>query len=235
MDFRVVESRFSVPGGPQHVKAKVKSREAMRECWWLAVPVLLVAVLIAPLLVSPPPKMDMDVRCPTTPELFAAELGVYIAEASAAAVAERGVFVVALSGGSLPQAVAGALGAAATNSSAPPIDFSKWLVVYADERIVPLDHADSNHRACGTALAAFPIAASQFLAIDPALEPAECAREYEARIRAALRSPDPAATPVLDLVLLGMGPDGHTASLFPGASGRSNPTHRLEDSVALPL
>lgn len=163
--------------------------------------------------------MEPDVRCPASPALLSQDFGAYIASASAAAVAARGSFVIALSGGSLPQAVAIALAAAASAGAAvPPIAFDRWLVVYADERIVPLDHADSNHRACVTALSDMPLLPSQFIAIDPLLAPAECARDYESRLRAALHCNDASLTPQLDLVLLGMGPDGHTASLFPGAS-----------------
>ena len=163
--------------------------------------------------------MEPDVRCPASSAQLSQDLGAYIASASAAAVAARGSFVIALSGGSLPQAIASALAAAASAGAAvPPIAFDRWLVVYADERIVPLDHADSNHRACVAALSDTPLLPSQFLAIDPHLAPTECARDYESRLRAAMHCNDASLTPQLDLVLLGMGPDGHTASLFPGAA-----------------
>lgn len=157
--------------------------------------------------------MDPDIRIPADSSQFAAEVGIYVSRASATAIASRGKFVVALSGGSLPQLLGAAL---ASVASSHPIEFDKWIVIYADERIVPFDHPDSNHRACLAALASTPLKATQFIPINADLASSECARDYEAKLRAELHCPEAHLTPELDLVLLGMGPDGHTASLFPG-------------------
>eukprot|EP00662_Eupelagonemidae_sp_cell21_P018637 gene18637-13591_t len=98
--------------------------------------------------------------------------------------------------------------------------WSKWHVVFADERFVPLDHKDSNYRACDDALfSAVTIPDSQVYKIDPdASNVAECAAAYETSVRTACGAPflcGPTETPTIDMLLLGMGPDGHTLSLFP--------------------
>jgi 6-phosphogluconolactonase len=91
-------------------------------------------------------------------------------------------------------------------------------VFYADERVVPLDHPDSNHNSCAKALfSKVPIPAENIHSIDPTLldlEELTDAYEHDLIREFALR--DSARFPVFDLILLGMGPDGHTASLFPG-------------------
>lgn len=107
---------------------------------------------------------------------------------------------VAVSGGSLPKLLAAGLQDAG-QSDLP----SKWgHVLLADERVVPLDHEDSNYRLIAEQLGRAPIP------IDPSLPTSECATDYEAKVTAALGD-----TPVLDCALLGIGPDGHTCSLFP--------------------
>jgi 6-phosphogluconolactonase len=129
-------------------------------------------------------------------------------ELASAAVAARGVFTVALSGGSMPsQLAAGCVKA----------DTSAWKVLLADERVVPLDHADSNYALIREQLPY--IAEENIIAIDPFLKVEECARDYRAKVEVALA----ASGGVFDAVYLGLGPDGHTASLFPG--------HALLDEV----
>ena len=91
-----------------------------------------------------------DVRVSATPSALAAALGDYVCAAAVAAVAARGRFVVALSGGSLPQSLGDALAAAAARGVDARTD--AWHVFYADERVVPLDDADSNHAAAKAAL-----------------------------------------------------------------------------------
>ena len=65
----------------------------------------------------------------------------------AEAIAARGSFSIALSGGSMPKTIAGLA------QATPAVDWSKWHVFYSDERHVPIDHADSNHAACAAMLA----------------------------------------------------------------------------------
>lgn len=141
----------------------------------------------------------------------AAGLAEDIASAANDAIASRGAFAIALSGGSAATAIASLKGAAT--------DFSKWHVFFADERCVALDASASNYKACAESLlAGSGIPEAQVYAINPSLEPAAAAADYEARMQAAAGTAFPTSgggLPSLDYVLLGLGPDGHVASLFP--------------------
>lgn len=136
----------------------------------------------------------------------------FIAKAQKESIDRKGRFTIALSGGSLPAALTGLIGN-------PSIKWNHWQVFYADERLVPLDHADSNHLACTKALFEHvPIPAENIHTIDPALinDRESLADEYEKVLIREFAQKDAARFPVFDLILLGVGPDGHTASLFPG-------------------
>ena len=126
-------------------------------------------------------------------------------------VLERGRFVVALSGGSTPKSLYHAL----TERSELPWD--KTLVFWGDERFVPHDDPDSNYLAAREVfLDALPIPAGNihpWPAPDEGLGLEEAAERYADTLRAVLGDP-----PTFDLQLLGLGDDGHTASLFPGTS-----------------
>jgi 6-phosphogluconolactonase len=132
------------------------------------------------------------------------------------AIAARGVFHAALSGGSTPKRMFEYLAArVATRSLWPHVEL--W---WGDERPVAPDHVDSNYRMARLALID-PLASLGPLGLDPAhlhrmrgelVDHDQAARLYQSELVAVLGTP-----PVLDLVLLGMGPDGHTASLFPGS------------------
>ncbi len=122
------------------------------------------------------------------------------------AIAARGACHVALSGGSTPKRLFSVL--AAMGRDALPWDqIELW---WGDERTVPADHPDSNYRMARESLIE-PLGLTRLHPIDGgAADPAEAARAYEAELTGVLGS-----SPTLDLVWLGMGPDGHTASLFP--------------------
>ena len=97
------------------------------------------------------------------------------------------------------------------------IAWSRVQITFGDERCVPPDDADSNYRmAKESLLDRVPIPAGNVFRIRGEIAPEEAAREYEGKLAAvAARFGEPRY--VHDLVILGMGPDGHTASLFPGS------------------
>ena len=136
-----------------------------------------------------------------------------VARLSAQAVNDRGRFTVALSGGSLPKIVCPPL---VNEPRRSQIDWAAWHVFWADERGVPLDHPDSNFRlARQQLLDQVKIPVAQIYPIDDSFEPDITAKAYEAVLEQLFR-PAPGRPPQFDLILLGMGEDGHTASLFPG-------------------
>ncbi len=132
-----------------------------------------------------------------------------------AAVAARGRFAVALAGGSTPRATYRRL---AQPPLATQMPWDRTLVFFGDERGVPPAHADSNYGMAHSALLAHvPIQPERVFRIrgeDP--DPDAVAADY-ARVLAEALGVRRGETPRLDLVLLGLGIDGHTASLFPGS------------------
>ncbi|KAI8575820.1 hypothetical protein K450DRAFT_260044 [Umbelopsis ramanniana AG] len=136
----------------------------------------------------------------------------YVQKLSRQAIASHGKFTVAVSGGSLPKLLSKNL---AGNSA---IDFSKWHVFFADERCVPLDHADSNylevkHQLLDKLNGKIPDANVHTINASMVSDAEKCAQDYEQQLKDVFGSD---STPEFDLLLLGMGPDGHTCSLFPG-------------------
>ncbi len=126
-------------------------------------------------------------------------------------IANQGVFSVALSGGSTPKRLYELL---STPGFSRNIDWKKVLLFWGDERLVPHSHPDSNYRMVKeTLLEKIKIPKKNIFPIPTRGRPQDCALEYEKRIKAAL-----GRSPSFDLMLLGMGDDGHTASLFPGTS-----------------
>lgn len=148
----------------------------------------------------------------------AAELAAQEVVARAQAAASlRGRFTLALAGGRTPQALHALLADPAQPFRAR-VPWARTEVFFGDERCVPPGHPDSNYRAAREALLAHvPLPERQVHRMrgeDP--DPAASARAYETELRAALGPGE--GVPRLDLVLLGVGPDGHTASLFPGTA-----------------
>ncbi len=136
------------------------------------------------------------------------------ASAVAEAVAQRGVARIAISGGNTPEE-AFALWA---NPDHPYLNQTPWdkLELYwVDERCVPPDHAESNYRMTNEVLLSkVPINPAKIFRMEGELDPEVAAARYESAIRNNLRL-EGAELPRFDLVQLGMGDDGHTASLFP--------------------
>jgi len=131
-------------------------------------------------------------------------------------VRANGRFTVALSGGSTPKSLFSLL--ASTFRDQLPWD--KMFFFWGDERHVPPDHPESNYRMAYEALLSkVPVPAENVFRV-PAENPDanQAAADYEQTLRKFFQL-SPGTFPRLDLILLGMGPDGHTASLFPGTSG----------------
>lgn len=134
------------------------------------------------------------------------QVGRFIRDCAVSSIKRHGQFTVAFSGGSLPAIV----GAGLLNIQ-DEIDWSQWHVFLADERLVPPDDKESNMLMVKQYLLdKVPIPSSQIYAIKNGLTPDETAIEYEKQLTSVLGEDNS-----FDLVLLGMGPDGHTCSLFP--------------------
>ncbi|MBC7932383.1 MAG: 6-phosphogluconolactonase [Rubrivivax sp.] len=133
-----------------------------------------------------------------------------IARLASESIAARGTFSVALSGGSTPKAIFELL---AADEFRTQIAWRSVHVFFGDERTVAPDHADSNYRMAKEAmLARVPLPDENVHRINGVGDAAANASEYESDLRAFLGD---STWPRLDLVMLGMGDDGHTASLFP--------------------
>jgi 6-phosphogluconolactonase len=128
------------------------------------------------------------------------------------AIAQRGLFRLALAGGETPRVVHHALARAAGD-----LPWSRVQITFGDERCVPADDPDSNYRMAKESLFDHvPLPSGNIFRIRGEIAPDQAAREYEQMLNAvAARFGEPRY--VHDLILLGMGPDGHTASLFPGS------------------
>lgn len=131
------------------------------------------------------------------------------------AIRERARFLVALSGGSTPKALYAIL---ASEAFATQLDWSKVHFLFGDERAVPPTDGDSNFALANTLLfTPLNIPPAHIHRMRGEAQPETAAIEYEELLR-RLTATAPGPWPVLDLVLLGMGEDGHTASLFPGTA-----------------
>jgi 6-phosphogluconolactonase len=131
------------------------------------------------------------------------------------AVAARGVFTIALAGGSTPKVLYSLLAEHPSLRNCLPWD--KMKVFFGDERHVGPGHADSNFQMASDAmLSKAPLRPEQIYRIKGEYpDTAQAAAEYEQVIRREFNLPA-GAFPRLDLILLGMGNEGHTLSLFPG-------------------
>jgi 6-phosphogluconolactonase len=130
----------------------------------------------------------------------------------------KGRFAVALSGGSTPKALFALLAKEPMRSQ---VEWEKWDVYWGDERCVPPTHADSNYRmAFETLLSKVPISEENIHRMKGEIDPDIAATEYGKLLA------DKFGETSLDLIMLGMGPDGHTLSLFPGTTALSETKHR---------
>ncbi len=146
-----------------------------------------------------------------TPAVLSEAAAALFARCAHEAVAARGRFSVALAGGSTPRPVYARL-------TRPPypadVPWDRVHVFFGDERCVPPDHPQSNYRMAAEAmLRALPLPPENVHRIRGEVPPQHAAEEYEADLRAFF-----GGAPRFDLALLGLGTDGHTASLFPGSA-----------------
>ncbi len=155
----------------------------------------------------------------------------FIAASAKKAVSDHGYFSVGLSGGSVAKIVSHAQGLRGRSD----INWGKWHVFYCDERHVPFSSEDSTHAYIKRELLDHvSVNPSQVYTIDPSLDVPGAAEDYIRKIR-KLYPGD--AFPTFDLLLLGMGPDGHTCSLFPGHPGlqeKSKVCYPITDSPKPP-
>ncbi|MGH3088173.1 MAG: 6-phosphogluconolactonase [Rubrobacteraceae bacterium] len=168
----------------------------------------------------------MSVSVFENPERLAEAAAKDFAKKSEAAMEERGRFTVALAGGSTPKRTYEAL----ARDYSDEIDWKGVHIFFGDERTVPPDHEDSNYRMANEALLKrVPLGSVHRMRGE--LEPTEAAKLYEAELQEFFKD-----HPRFDLMQLGIGADGHTASLFPRTPALeiadrlavSNPVEKLE-------
>uniref|UniRef100_A0A0K8SQJ7 6-phosphogluconolactonase n=1 Tax=Lygus hesperus TaxID=30085 RepID=A0A0K8SQJ7_LYGHE len=133
-----------------------------------------------------------------------------IEEIADKSIKDHGRFRVGLSSGSL-------VGFLSKGLSNIKTDWSNWVLAFCDERVVPFDNQDSTYGVYVAALCENgPLKKEQFVIIDPSLDVAAAAKDYASKLAEVFPSSD---LPQFDALLLGMGPDGHTCSLFPDHPG----------------
>jgi len=159
-----------------------------------------------------------DIRRPSQ---FAIEAAAFIVEQAHASIAARGLFRFCLSGGRTPAAVY-----AEVAKRAGEIPWQQVQITFGDERCVPPDHPDSNFNMAGALLNHIPIPAGNVFRLRGEIDPEAAAAEYEAKL-AAVAARFSEERYRHDLLLLGMGEDGHTASLFPGAESLNETKRNL--------
>ena len=151
----------------------------------------------------------------TTPQELSATAAEEVVQGANQAVAERGRFTIALSGGSTPKNLYNLLATNALNT----LPWDRMFFFWGDERHVPPTDSESNYRMVSEAmLSKVPVSAANVFRV-PAENPdaAAAAEAYEKTLRKVFQIGEQ-GVPRFDLILLGLGPDGHTASLFPGTA-----------------
>jgi 6-phosphogluconolactonase len=151
-----------------------------------------------------------EVKIYPNADALAAAVADLVIDVGQTALTDRGVFRIALSGGNTPRRAYELLAQEPRNTALPWKDV---FVYFGDERCVPPGDEQSNYRMASKAfLDHVPIPHANVHRIRGEADPGVAANNYASIIRTDLADP-----PHFDLVLLGLGPDGHTASLFPGS------------------
>ena len=138
-----------------------------------------------------------------------------IVEAARVAIEEHGQYTMAISGGKTPELLYSLL----ASKFSERMGWNSIHLFWGDERFVPQDHPDSNFRMAYHAwISKVPIPRQNIHRIPTETEtPEEAARSYEKTLKEFFNPPDNKSIPAFDAILLGVGTDGHTASLFPGS------------------
>jgi len=166
-----------------------------------------------------------EFRALETPQAVAAAVADLFVAKAHAAIEARGSFYVALAGGRTPQAAYELL---AGRERTAKIDWPKVLIYFGDERCVPPESTGSNYKmAYDSFLSKVPIPLQNVHRMHGEDEPSRAARAY-----AQLLVETMGESPRFDLMLLGMGEDGHTASLFPGTDPRTDEEQLVRSVVA---
>jgi 6-phosphogluconolactonase len=171
-----------------------------------------------------PRSVTVTYRVLPTPEATARAAAQLFSDAAVKANAARGVARIAISGGTTPKSMF-ALLADPAGPFLKTVPWDKVELYWVDERCVPPDNSESNYRMTKEAmLSKVPLPAEQVHRMEGELAPEVAAARYESTIRNSFRL-EGAETPTFDLVLLGMGDDGHTASLFPHTEALNEMSH----------
>jgi 6-phosphogluconolactonase len=148
----------------------------------------------------------------------------WIASSIERSIAARGMARIAISGGNTPKRTFELL-ADPAHPFRQRIDWSRLLLFWVDERCVPPDDKDSNyHITRETLLSKVPLPETNVVRIEGELDPEEAAARYESAIRNKFRL-EGAELPRFDLIVLGLGDNGHTASLFPHSEALDSMMH----------
>ncbi len=184
-----------------------------------------------------------DIRIHSDSQAVAEAAAAFVLEVGQKAVRANGRFLIALSGGTTPEILYRAL---ASPAFADRFDWSRTIFFFSDERCVPPNDPRSNYAlADKTLFTPLNIPPSQIYRMaGESSDPQAAASEYEQQLRLATKTL-PSVLPSLDLILLGLGEDGHTASLFPGSpilqddrraiaatQSPKDPPHRLTMTLA---
>jgi 6-phosphogluconolactonase len=153
----------------------------------------------------------------SNPQDLATKTAETIAAFATRIIRDRGSCALALSGGSTPKLTYERL-----RTVSPDLDWSRMVLFWSDERCVPPDHPESNFRMANEALISHvPIPSTNIHRMNCSPSPQAGAELYENLLRARFATQ---GEPAIDLVLLGLGGDGHTASLFPGTQALAEPS-----------
>jgi 6-phosphogluconolactonase len=162
---------------------------------------------------------DPNVLVFDTPEQVAQAAAARFVDCSIASISEHGSFTVALAGGSTPRRAYELLGRDEFNNR---VDWLRIHLFFGDERMVAPDSPESNYRMVNDALISrIPLPPQNVHRINGEMTPQESAASYEEELKSFFGKTD---WPRFDLVFLGMGDDGHTASLFPGSDALKEKT-----------